>query len=273
MRLKGIWLAVVVLVCLGLSTAQAEEQSYGSALWKRFTLYGGAQFIQAEGKFKSVRPEKPDVGVDLDDLGLDDDQISPAVGAIAHFWNRRLSLRFDYFGYHDDANARAAFEFDWDGETIPINAALDSNLDIDVYAINLGYNFIRSDRAKLGVGIGIHAADLDLGIKASVNGVTIVKGSAEVLAPLPNVYLNGAYAFTDKFLARAGAGGFSLTYGDWSGYMWFIAGYLEYWPWKHVGFGAGYRHIDVDVDYEPGHKKETYDFALPGPLLYVAVGF
>jgi hypothetical protein len=273
MNSKGMWLAVVAVVCLGSSSAWAEEQPYGSALWKRFTLYGGAQFIQAEGKFKYVREGEPDVGVDLEDLGLDEDQVSPAVGAIANFWNRRLTLRFDYFGYHDDANATAEFEFDWDGETIPVGAALDSNLDIDIYAINLSYNFIRSDQARLGLGLGIHAADLDVGITGTLNGVVVASGDAQVLAPLPNIYLTGAYAFTEKFLARGGLGGFSLTYSDWSGYMYFICGYLEYWPWEHVGFGAGYRHIDVDVDYEPGHKTETYDFALPGPVMYLAVGF
>ena len=102
---------------------------------------------------------QPDVSVDEDDLGLDDDKITPVAGAVTNFWNRRLTLRFDYFGYHDDANAKADFEFDWDGETIPVNADLNSNLDLDIYAINLSYNFIRSDRTRLGVGLGVHLAD------------------------------------------------------------------------------------------------------------------
>jgi len=274
MKSIGIWLAVMVVVCLGFTSAwAAEEKPFNDDIYKRLTVYGGAQFIQAEGEFKYVKDGHPDVGVDLDDLGLDDDQISPVVGAIAHFWSRRLTLRFDYFGYHDDANATAEFEFDWDGDTIEVGAALDSNLDIDIYAINLSYNFIRSDRARLGVGLGVHLADLDVGITGTLNGVTQASGSAEVLAPLPNVYVTGAYAFTDKILARAGAGGFSLSYGDWDGSMYFISGFLEYWPWEHVGFGAGYRYLAVDVDYDPGHKTEAYDFDLPGPLLYVAVGF
>ena len=65
----------------------------------------------------------------------------------------------------------------------------------------------------------------------------------------------------------------SLSYGDWDGSLFFVSAVLEYWPWKNVGFGAGYRYVDVDVDYDPGHKKETYDFTLPGPVLYVTAGF
>jgi hypothetical protein len=273
MKSGGIWLAAAVMVCLGVTGAWAEEPPSNGAIWKRFTVYGGAQFIQADGEFKYVRQGSPDIGVDLDDLGLDDNQISPAFGAIMHFWDRRVTLRFDYFGYHDDANATADFEFDWNGDTIPVGAALDSNLDIDIYAVNLSYNFIRSDRARLGLGLGLHAADLDMGLTGTVNGVVVASGDAEVLAPLPNAYLTAAYAFTGQILVRGATGGFSLSYADWDGSMWFANVFLEYWPWKHVGFGAGYRYIGVDVDYEPGHKKETYDFKLPGPMLYLAVGF
>jgi hypothetical protein len=273
MKLLGICLAVMAVVCLGLSSAQAEEQPFNSEIWKRFTVYGGAQFYNIDGEFTNTVEGQPDVSVDVDDLGLDDDQIAPVAGVISHWWNRRLTVRFDYFGYHDDAKAKADFSFDWDGDPIPVNADLDSNLDLDIYALNISYNFIRSDRAQVGVGLGVHLADVDIGLTGSVNGVTVASGDADVLAPLPNFYLSGAYAFTDKILARAGAGGFSMSYGDWDGRLLFVNAFLEYWPWQHVGFGAGYRYVDAKVDYEPGHKKEEYEFRLPGPIAYIAIGF
>lgn len=271
MQVLGICMAV--LICLGFSSAWAEEQAFTSPLDKRVTVYGGAQFYRADGTFKNTKEGQPDISLDMDDLGMDETKISPAVGAIINFWDRRLTLRFDYFGYHDDANAIADFSFDWDDDTYPIGADLDSNLDLDLYVINLSYNFIRSERATLGVGVGIHLADIDLGITGTVNGVEVASGDADVLAPLPNLYINGAYTFTDRFLVRAGGGGISLSYGDWDGSMWFASAFLEYWPWQNVGFGAGYRYVDVDVDYDPGHKKETYNFTLPGPMIYLTAGF
>ena len=264
---------MAVLLCLGFTSAWTEEHTFTSPLDNRVTIYGGAQAYNADGKFKNTVEGGSDVGVDMDDLGLDETKVSPAAGVILNFWGRRLTLRFDYFGYHDDADATADFSFDWDGENIPVNADLDSNLDLDLYVINLAYNFYRSDRANLGVGLGIHLADVDLGISGSVNGVEVASGSADVLAPLPNLYVNGAYAFTDQFLLRYGGGGMSLSYGDWDGSLFFVDAFLEYWPWRNFGFGAGYRYVDVDVDYDPGHKKETYDFTLPGPVFYVTAGF
>jgi len=271
--MKTLCFGMVIVCCLFLTNALAEEEGFNSPLDNRITIYGGAQVYNADGKFKSVQDGQPDIGVDMDDLGLDETKVSPAFGGILNFWGRRLTLRFDYFGYHDDANATADFEFDFDDETYPIGADLDSNLDLDLYVINLSYNFIRSDRAMFGVGLGVHLADIDLGISGSVNGVEVASGDADVLAPLPNLYVTGAYAFTDKFLVRYGGGGISLSYGDWDGSMYFANAFIEYWPWQNVGFGAEYRYVDVDVDYDPGHKTETYDFTLPGPMFYVAAGF
>ncbi len=273
MKSRGIWLAAMLMVCLGFTSAWAEGQPVNRGMWKSFTLYGGAQFYEADGEFTNTVEGEDDISVDMGDLGLDETQISPVAGAIANFWSRRLTLRFDYFGYHDDANARADFEFDWDGETIPVGAELDSNLDLDIYVLNLSYNFIRSDRAQLGVGLGIHLADVDISVTGTVGGSVVASGDADVLAPLPNFYLTGAYALTDNILARAAAGGFSLSYGDWDGRLLFVNLFIEYWPWEHVGFGAGYRYVDAHVEYDPGHKIEEYDFTLPGPMLYMAVGF
>jgi hypothetical protein len=274
MRSAGIWIVLTVsAVGLSFTSAWADGQTFTSALDKRFTIYGGAQVYKAEGEFKNIKDGQPDVSVDMDDLGLEEDMVTPVGGASFNFWGNRFTLRFDYFGYHDDANAKAEFDIPWEGENIPIGADVDSNVDLDVYVINLAYNFYRSRRALFGVGLGIHLADIDLGLTGEVNGIQVASGDADVLAPLPNIYVAGAYAFTDKFLLRYGGGGISLSYGDWDGTLIFANAFLEYWPWQHFGFGAGYRYLDADVEYDPGNKKEEYDFTLPGPVVYVTAGF
>lgn len=65
----------------------------------------------------------------------------------------------------------------------------------------------------------------------------------------------------------------SMSYGDWDGSLYFANAFLEYWPFQYVELGAGYRYLAADVEYDPGHKKEEYDVALPGPMLYVTLGF
>ena len=267
----------MVFVCWpGFTSAWADEETTVSLLDKRFTFYGGAQFYQADGKFGSIRDGQPDIKVDMDDLGLNENEVSPIVGGIINF-GREWTLRLDYFGYHDDGKNTADFSFDYNDVAFPIGAHLDSSFDLDVYVANLSYNFIHSERTRLGVGLGVHAANIDMNISGKVTapGTEIDLGGAEeeLLAPLPNFYVMGAYAFTDRVVVRGGGGGMSMSYGDWDGSLWFVNAFVEYWPFRNAGIGAGYRYLDADVDYDPGHKKETYDFTLPGPVVYVTVGF
>ena len=161
MKVIGICMAVVCL--LGFTNAWAEEKASQNVLDMRYTIYGGAQFYQADGRFGYVKDGQPDIKVDLDDLGLDETAVSPIVGGVINF-NRKWTLRLDYFGYHDDGTQTADFSFYFDGVHYPLGASLDSSLDLYVYVANLSDNFITSERARLGVGLGMHVANIDIEI-------------------------------------------------------------------------------------------------------------
>ncbi len=140
--MKVLCFCMVIFCCLGFTNAWAAEETSNNLLDKRITFYGGVQLYQVEGEFSSVRAGRPDVDVDLDDLGLDENAVSPSVGAIINFWGRRLTLRLDYFGDHDDGTKTADFEFEFDGVTYPIGARLDTNLDLDLYVPTCRTNLI-----------------------------------------------------------------------------------------------------------------------------------
>jgi hypothetical protein len=124
MKFRFIWMAVV----LGLvfSNAWADEQRSNNVLDYRFTVYGGVQIYDADGEFRSIKDDQPDIDVDMDDLNLDQRAISPIFGAIFNF-GKRFNLRLDYFGYHDDAKTTAEFDFDFDDAIIPVGARVESN--------------------------------------------------------------------------------------------------------------------------------------------------
>lgn len=274
--MKIICICMVIVCWLSFTNAWADEKASDSVLNKSITLFGGIQFYQADGQFGYAKEGSRNVKLDMEDLGLDETEVSPIAGGIINL-GRRLTLRFDYFGYHDKGKRTADYTFDFDGNTYPVGARLDSSLDIDLYVVNLSYNFIRTERVKFGVGLGVHAADIKLEVSGKVYAgdlkQDLVSGNEELLAPLPNIYAMGAVSFTDRFLVRVGGGGMSLNYGDWEGTLYFANAFVEYWPFRYAGLGAGYRYLSADVDYKPGHKKETYDVELPGPVFYVTVGF
>jgi hypothetical protein len=267
---------LVLLSCLCASGLWADDGTSNRVLDKRFILYGGAQFYNAEGTLRSVERFQPDRGVELSDLGLEDNTTSPVIGATLRI-GQRWRLRLDYFRYSDDARRRVLTAFPFDGRFVPAGALVDSDLTMDVYAANLAYDFIQSERARFGLGLGVHAADLDMsvGIRARVPGSRLAFGGGDeaLLAPVPNLYANGAYAFTDNLLLRYGAAWMDLTYDDYDGELLSAQAFLEYWPFRNAGIGAGYRHVSIDVRHSSGTKREEYDLTLPGPMVYLTLGF
>ncbi len=267
---------MVVVSSLGFTSAWANERIPSNVLDKRFTFYGGMQIYQAEGDFSSTKEGRREVEVDLDDLDLDKNQISPIAGAIFIF-GKRWNLRLDYFGFHDDSKKTAEFDFEFEDLIVPVGARMDSSLDLDVYAANLAYNFVYSERARFGVGVGVHAVDIDLEISAKVTvageEIPLGEGDEDFLAPVPNLYAYGAYAFTERLVLKYGGGWLSSSYGDYDGSFVFANASLEYWPFQYAGFGAGYRYFAADIEYDPGSKTEKYDVKLPGLVLYVIFGF
>ena len=267
---------MAVVSWLGFTSAWAAEQTSDNVLHKGLTIFGGIQIYQAKGEFSSNKKGRPEIEVDLDDLDLNENELSPIVGAIFNF-GKRWSLRLDYFGYHDDSKTTAEFDFEFEDLVVPVGARIDSNFDLDVYVANLTWNFINSGQARFGIGVVVHVADIDLEISGKIfvagNEILLGEGDEDLLAPLPNIYASGAYAFTEKFIIRYGGGWMSMGYGDYDGKLVFANAFLEYWPFQYAGFGLGYRYVAADIKYDTGKKTEKYDIKLPGPVLYVTFCF
>lgn len=267
---------MVILSFVFCSNAWSFEQTDKSPLNKRFTIYGGARVYQADGTFSSTRQGSPAVAVNMNDLDLDQNKVSPVGGFKLNF-GKRWNLHFDYFGYHDDAQRTIGRNFNFDGINFPVSATAISSLDIDLYVLNLSYNIIHTGKARFGLGIGVHGIDFDLQISGRVlvggNEVTIGEGEEDFIVPIPNLWAHGAYAFTESVILRYGAGWMSAGYDDYNGSLYLASAAIEYWPFKNTGFGLGYHYISADIDYESRNRTENYDVDLPGVIFYITFGF
>jgi len=258
-------------------SVHAHATDFDRSKWdKRVTLRGGALFYNMSGKFSSHKNDRPKYTIDMDDLGLDENYVTPFLSGSLRL-GQRWRLRLDYYGYHQDATKRSDFDYEFDGVIVPVNAKVDSKLDIDLYVVNLSYDLYQSSRSQISIGLGAHVADLDLEIsgKAQSEDSTVQQreGDEQVLAPLPNLYVSGSYALRENLILSCSGGWMSLGYKEYDGDLVFARGILEYWPFEHVGFGGGYIYTKADIKYDPGHKKETYDITMPGPVIYLAIGF
>jgi len=274
--MKCVYIFLAAVMMLGFSSAWAGEKASHKVLDKRFTIYGGIQEYYASGEVSSTREGRRKVTIDLDDLDLDENEITLIAGGRFKL-SKRLGIRFDYYGYHENGERSAGFDFNYEDLVVPVGARIDTSLDLDIYVANVFYNIIHTDRSRLGLGIGAHVADIDFNITADAQvGETetrLGEGDENFVAPVPNIYAYWAYALSNDVVFRSGAGWMSLTYDDFEGDLVFANAFLEYWPLENVGVGAGYRYVNADIEYDPGDKVETYDVTLPGPMVYMTVGF
>ncbi|MDX2479202.1 MAG: hypothetical protein QNK24_02565 [Desulfuromusa sp.] len=243
---------------------------------KRITLRGGAIAYDMSGKFSSTKEGRPNVKLDLDDLDLEDDEVTYFLGANIRM-GERWRLHTDYFRYSDDATQTANKDFEFDDLIVNVGARVESSLSFDLYIVNLSYDLYKSERANFGVGIGAHIVDFSLDVSSTItvdDGSTgFLREEENLTAPLPNLFAGGAYAFKNNLIFRYTGGWMSMSYGDYDGDLVYAQGVLEYWPHKNIGLGAGYAYRSVDVTYKTNSKKETYDIDIPGPILYLTVGF
>ncbi len=264
-------------ILLALVTAAAQADGLNPTLNEDFSLRLGAAFLNGDVKVGSQSKGNPEHGnVDFDDLGIDGDETSLYLSGrwrFADSW--RLDL--EYFGLNQDGVGMTDFDLEYDDVTIPAGVAVTADFQSDIFAVMLGWSFVRDERKELGVGLGLHIADLKSSIAGSgtINGVPlpVVKDSSDITAPLPNVRLYGGYAFTPALALEAGLGYFSLNYDKYDGEMLTATAVLEWRPHKNFGIGAGYTYLDVDLEVDEKNRIETYDFRINGPILYVSAGF
>ena len=260
--MKYLLMSFIFLFGLGSTFCMADSDVRNPYLYERFTLKGGVLHHSATGEFSSNKDGKKNVKVDLDDLGLDEKEYSPHVSARLRF-SKRFSLDAGYFGYHESGKERSRFDFDFGDITIPLNAITDSEVNLDVYYVNLGLSVYSSENTEVGLGVGVHAADFSLQIEAELESVGPLppvprrQETEDILAPLPNLYFFAGRAIRDNFLLHLNGGWMSLSYDDYDGDLFFVRALLDYRIKKHFGIGGGYSYYDFNVDYDPGSKVET----------------
>ncbi len=276
--MKHIFMSLIFLFGLGSTVCVADSDVRNSYLYERFTLKGGVLHHSATGEFSSKKDGKKKVEVDLDDLGLDEKDNTLSVSARLRL-SKKFSLNSGYFGYHESGKNRSPFDYDFGDITIPVNAITDSEVNLDVYYVNLGYAVYSAENTEVGLGIGVHAADFSLQIEAAIESVgplppvSIGQETEDILAPLPNLYLFASRAIKENILLHLNGGWMSLSYDDYDGDLFFVRALLDYRIKKHFGIGGGYSYYDFNVDYDPGNKVETYDVKFHGPMVYLILGF
>jgi len=272
----SIRLIAALLALIFSASALADKPCFGDTL--SFSL--GAMSHQGKASFAATRDDAPVDKLSFSDLGFDDSTKvfwGDFTWQFADRWQVSLNYSsFDADGFKSATESGNFGDLDWE-----IGAALTSSFDMKLYIADITWDFLKTDKAHLGVGVGLHAVDLDLDVLLEVGadiggsgGTAEVKAEqASALAPLPNISIVGGIMLGEKVYLGGHAGYFSLNYDKYDGELFSIRGALEWRPWKHFGFGAAYQFVDLNVEVDGSSSQEFYDLEFYGPVLFVSAGF
>jgi hypothetical protein len=275
---RAIGLSAVMLSCF--TSPMVVASGLNPTLNDNFTFRLGGVSLDGDTTVSSTIKTSEDlpIGTDIDlgDLGIGGSQTSMWLGGHWRF-AKKWRLDYEYFGSKQDGTGIAEADIRFGDIVIPAGIAAKAEFETDIYLLGVGWSFLRDEKSELGIGLGLHVADLNIGIEGvgfiEDTLIPIGKETATATAPLPNARLYGAYAFTPTLALEGGVGWLSLNYGDFDGSLTTLSAVLEWRPSKNFGVGIGYTLFNVDLTVEDDVSRDEYDFRLNGPVLFVSTGF
>ena len=257
-----------LVLCMSTGVAFGEVQGVNPVLNESFTFRLGANFLTVDGDLGAERGNTDLPDVDIDRLGIDDDETSPYLAAR---WRAtdRWQFTFDYFGFDNSGDVTGSFKVVGD-------VRVQTRLKTDFYIVQTGYSLLKNERAELGLGLGLHIINFDSNIRVTAAGITTGKlgtESTDITAPLPNLLAYGTYAFTPKLSLDGSAAYFTLDYNHYDGSLFRGTVNLEYRFNDHIGAGIGYNYTNMNLDIEDDGRTSEYDLNYTGPVIFLSAGF
>lgn len=129
---------------------------------------------------------------------------------------------------------------------------------------------LQQNRKELALAAGLSVQDISVGLLGT--GVGVIDEQAGLTAPLPAFGLTGAYAFTERWIGRAGLAyfGFSLSLddaGDLSRESVNANISIKHHTFEHVQCGLQYSFFDVRVEFEDLQRISSIDYSYQSPML------
>jgi len=183
--------------------------------------------------------------------------------------NHRWRVEADYFEMNRDNTRTIDRQIEWGDQVFAVNTSVATQFDFSDLRVSLGYSFFKRPDKELGVGIGLHVATYDVSLTGSGGN-----GQGEdVLAPLPVLSLYGQFALTNTWAVGLRLDRFALSYDKFDGSLTSLGLDVLYQPFKHVGFGAGYRALAIRAEVEGDRHILKMRQVFQGPMLFMNVSF
>ena len=249
---------------IGTGTAYAQDMTVvHPGLTDRWTFDAAVMQQRVSAEVRSTRIGDTETKIDLDDLGVDDSEVTGQFSLSGRFADR-WRANFAYTNLAVSGDTLNERDFNFGGIEFPIATRTESDLEIDTFIVSLDYAIRQKENLEWGVGAGLHAIDLSISFEAAVNNVSARGSDEDFLAPLPNLRWYMKYAISDKWLLSATAGWLGAKVDDYDGQLLVAGVKAEYRFNDNWSLGVGAQLIDIDLEVDDGDSRQDYDIQLPG---------
>ncbi|MEO8275403.1 MAG: hypothetical protein ABI639_04245 [Thermoanaerobaculia bacterium] len=268
----GKWLSrlalATALALVGAPAALCAEAELFPAGWVR--LGGGVLTNDTKVGLASGAGDRAVVDLGRD-FGLGERE---TVGFVALGWlpAKHHEFRFSYFQAGFSGGDAIGRTFHWNGQTYPVGASTEADLDVKVYELDWTWWILRQEKAGLGLEIG--ATVLDLALDASARFqlgdiIEVRRETASTTAPVPTVGIAGRAEVVPGLFLDASARWLSgVRIDEVEGDALQIQAALEWMITRNFGVGAGYQRFAFDGDLSQTGFRGTLDFTLDGLQAY-----
>lgn len=274
----SIMTAVAILSMSGSAIAQGQDDWRSWPLADRYTLTVDAFFPSLDTQVRlDASDGTPGTALDFEqNLGMSDTETLAALGFGWRF-AKKHQIHLEVFDLNRSGSAVTATDIRFGDEVFSVDLPISSFFDVSVTAVNYSYSFIFDEKKELALDLGLSVQDIKFGLVGN-QGLGIVEVDSGLTAPLPTFGLRGGYAFTDKWIGRAGIGVFSLDLAisdeeQLSGQVTSAYASIQHNTFEHVRFGLGYAYFDVGFDFEKKRLTNSIDYQYQGPMLSAMAAF
>jgi hypothetical protein len=201
-------------------------------------------------------------------LGMQESKTVPSAMARVRL-GERWRIEAEFFQLNRSGERVVDRQIEWGDAVFPVNARVASSFDFYDLRVSAGYAFFRRPDKELGVGLGLHVAAYDVGLRADAIG----DEQEDVLAPLPVLSLYGQFALTERWAIGSRLDRFSLKYDKYNGSLGALGIDLTYQPWRHAGIGIAYRALFIRMEAEENGRLLKFQQTFNGPLLFLNASF
>lgn len=279
MRLRALKFAVILIASLGAVTGHAQESADVHPFLTSKLMFDGGMFF-TENKFRikvegsvAVIDETIDFGEQLRS-DLDNDIFSFEV-----WWRfgEKWSLRAQYIDWDDTVSRTLQEDVVWGDVTFGAGTGVAAGTETTVTRFFFGRQFEPSDRHQIGVGFGGHQLDIGAFIagQAIINGVPsgVRRESAKTSGILPNLGGWYIYSMSPRWALTTRFDWLGAEIDKYDGYIINTAAGINFQVFEHVGIGANYNFLELDVDVDEGAWNGSVTSQTDGFFLYLSAYF